>query len=122
MALYHVRVSVAGQNHDEVKLDLSRDQLNEQFLEPYGLGHPLTVNGRVVKTSNLERLRITTSVESAQSFLPAIKAWERGSGVVVIGGPAYEWKMADQATDVTDELIKGPPGWNTDSVESSVDD
>ena len=122
MALFHVRVSVAGQTHDEVKLDLSRDQLSEQFLEPYGLGQPLTVNGRVVETSDLERLRITTSVESAQSFLPAIKEWERGSGVVVIGGPTYEWKMADHAKDVTDELIKGPPGWYTDSVESSADD
>lgn len=121
MALYHVRVSVAGQRHDEVKLDLTIEQLNEQFLEPYGLGRPITVNGRVVELSNLERLRISTSDEPARSFLPAIRARERNSNVVVVGGPSAKWKMANYAEDVTDELIKGPPGWNVDLVESSSD-
>ena len=122
MELYHVRVSVAGQNHDEVKLDLSRDQLNEQFLEPYGLGLPFTVNGRVVQTSDLERLRVSTSVGPARTFLPKIKAREAASGVFVLGGPSNAWKMANYAEDVTDDLIKGPPGWNRDSVATATDD
>ena len=122
MALYHVRVSVVGERHDEVKLDLSSEQLHQQFLEPYGLRLPITLNGRVVEPPSLERIRISTSEESAWDFLPQVKARERDTFAVVIGGPSYAWKVAARGHDVTDEFINGPPGWNALAAEQSAED
>ncbi len=110
MALYHVRISVAGEQSDETKLDLTDDQLEQQFLAPYRDGRPITVNGRVVEMSDLERIRISTSDHSARDFIPRLEAEDRESSVVVFGGPSYSWRAAGRARNVTDEYITGPPG------------
>lgn len=108
MALYHVRISVAGEQSDETKLDLTDDELEQQFLAPYRDGRPITVNGRVVKMSYLERIRISTSDHSAQDFIPRLIAKDQVS--LGFSGQSYPWRAADRAQDVTDEFITGPPG------------
>lgn len=110
MALFHVRISVAGENYDETKLDLAEDELEQQFLAPYREGRAITVNGRVVELANLERIRISRSEHSARDFIPRLQAEEQASSVAVIGGPSYSWRAADRAEDVTDRYIVGPPG------------
>lgn len=116
MALYHVRVSVAGNMSVEVKLDLDYDQLQEQFLKPYELGSPIVVNGLTIKPSNLKRLRISKSEGSAWDFVPVIEAEELADGLLPIPGfRVTELQVAGRADDVTDDFIKGPPGWNAPS-------
>lgn len=110
MALFHVRISVAGEKSDETKLDLTYDQLEQQFLAPYREGRPITVNGRVIELANLERIRISTSEYSARDFITQLQAEDRFSSVVVFGGPSYSWRSAARAQDVTDQFISGPPG------------
>jgi predicted nucleotide-binding protein len=110
LALHHVRISVAGEQSDETKLDLTDEELEHQFLAPYREGRPITVNGRVVEMSDLERIRISTSDHSARDFIPRLQAEDQASSVVVFGGPSYSWRAAARARDVTDELITGPPG------------
>jgi predicted nucleotide-binding protein len=121
MMLYHVRVSVAGERSDETKIDLTEDQLEQQFLQPYRQGRPITVNGRVIDLSNLERLRISRSERSAKEFIPQLKADDQASSVAVFGGPSYVWRAAAHAEDVTDELISGPPGQETATQDSPAD-
>lgn len=113
MPLFHVRFSVAGDRSDEVKLDLSDEQLAQQFLEPYREGRPITVNGRVIELSDLARIRIASSKHSAGDFIPLIQAEDRASSVAMIGGPSYTWRAAARARDVTDQFITGPPGQPT---------
>ena len=108
--MYHVRISIAGERSDETKLDLTEEQLEQQFLAPYREGRPITVNGRVVKLEDLERIRVSRSERSAREFIPQLQAEDRASPVAVIGGPSYSWRAAGRAEDVTDELIDGPPG------------
>ena len=118
---YHVRVTVAGDTSAEVKLDLTFDQLKVQFLEPYERGHPITVNGRTIDTSDLERMKIGKSDVSGSELIARAKRSRRNSGVIVLGGPSYAWEAANLATDVTDELVKGPPGFvlhDTGSIAS----
>lgn len=110
MALYHVRITVAGEQSDETKLDLTDDELEQQFIAPYREGRPITVNGRVVEMSDLERIRISASDRSARDFIPRLEAEDRASSVVVFGGPSYAWRAAGRAQDVTDQFITGPPG------------
>ncbi len=109
MALFHVRISVAGETSDETKLDLTEEQLEQQFLAPYREGRPITVNGRVIELENLERIRIS-SPRSAREFIPQLQAEDQASSVVVFGGPSYSWRAAGRAQEVTDQFIGGPPG------------
>ncbi len=101
---------MAGEQSDETKLDLTEEELEQQFLAPYRDGRPITVNGRVVEISDLERIRISTSDHSARDFIPRLQAEDRSSSVVVFGGPSYSWRAAGRARDVTDYFITGPPG------------
>ncbi len=66
--LYHVRISVAGETSDETKIDLTAEELEQQFLKPYREGRPIVVNGRTIEIANLERLRVSQSEQSAKEF------------------------------------------------------
>ncbi len=125
MALFHVRLSIAGQRTDEVKIDLTDEQLQRQFLQPYRAGAPITVNGRVIAMSDLERIRISRSDGSARAVIPRLEAEDRASSVAMIGGPSYNWRAAARAEDVTDDYIDGPPGRASEdgaNGENGVDD
>jgi predicted nucleotide-binding protein len=106
---YHVRVSTKSQrSHDEVRLDLTRDELEERFLRPYREGRPIVIGGRTVAMSDLDRLRINFTEETADDLLPSVRADRRASSVVSF--IPDEWYIADKGREVTDELIQGPPG------------
>lgn len=109
--LYHVRLTVRGEGHDEVRLDLDREGLEQRFLRPYREGRTITVNGRSVASGEVQRIRVTASVESAEAFRPAVEQQLRNSSVVTLGGPSMTWLLAAKGRDVTDDLISGPPGY-----------
>ncbi len=104
-----MRVSTRSQRtHDEVRLDLSREELDSRFLRPYNEGRPIVVGGRTIPTSDLERLRINYTDEPSSQLRPIVEA-EQGASSVVAFIPV-EWDIADKGREVTDELVVGPPG------------
>jgi hypothetical protein len=109
--LYHVRLTVRGERHDEVKLDLDREGLEQRFVRPYRQGRTITVNGRSVASGEVQRMRVTASVESAEAFRPAVEQQLRNSSIVALGGPSMTWLLAAKGRDVTDDFIFGPPGY-----------
>ncbi|RKT57622.1 TIR domain-containing protein [Saccharothrix australiensis] len=110
MSYFHTRLSIAGERHDEVKLDLAPAQLESQFLAPYREGRHITVNGRTVHASSITRLRVSASAVPSSVLIREIEREDRGSPVLFAGGPTVEWRAADRAEDVTDEHVGGPPG------------
>lgn len=116
---FHVRLTSKDSSRDEVKVDLSVDQLKEQVLHPYRAGEHLILNGKTFQPEDIERLRISKSQESSDQLIRRIKAENRRSRVAVLGGPSYEWKAASRAEDITDQLVKGPPGYGADNNEGS---
>lgn len=116
MSYFHVRVSTEGARHDEVKTDLDEETLERQFLAPYRLGRPITVNGQTIPIAKVSRIRIAQSAESSAQIIEWIKAGDRNSRVVNLGGPSYAWRAAARALDVTDQFITGPPGEETPSL------
>lgn len=110
MTNYHVRLSVVGSRHDEVKAGLDMDALERQFLGPYRAGGPITINGRTVQISDVERIRVSASDESIEQLIERLRLEDRDSPSVVIGGPSYAWRAAARAKNVTDQFITGPPG------------
>lgn len=122
MEYYHVRLSVVGEQHDEVKLDLKSSELENQFLSPYRLGGTITVNGRSVQSPSIERLRISRSNVPSQSLIREIELEDQRSPIAFFGGPSYSWRAAARAEDVTDEYIVGPPGGLSNTGESDSQD
>ena len=98
---YHVRMTTkSDRGNDEVKLDLSKEQLIERFLKPYENGTIILINGKPIESNDIERIKINrTDVDS--SLFPQITD--------NLLGP--EWFIFDKGENITDELILGPPGY-----------
>jgi uncharacterized protein (TIGR02391 family) len=107
---FHVRVSTkSSKQWDEIKLDLSEDDLYSQILRPYERGDPITVNGTTIPPTDINRIRITTSEWQSEDIRPTVLEEIRRSNVVTWIPP--EWNIANKGKDITDELIKGAPGY-----------
>lgn len=106
---YHVRITRrSNRSHDEVKLDLTAERLEEQFLRPYREGRPVVIGGMTIPSDDIERIRINETSDDSDQLLPQIRA-ERQASRVLVAIPD-DWYVADRGEDVTDELITGPPG------------
>lgn len=107
---YHVRATrKSNPSHDEVRLDLSREELDERFIRPYMEGRPIVIGGTTIEASDLGRLRINFTEQTAADLLPVVERERRESNVVAVG-ITNDWYIADRGGEVTDELITGPPG------------
>ena len=111
MTYYHFRVVRKSNRRDEIYMtDLSYEQMMQRAVIPYGEGRPIVAGGKTVTMDDLDRLMITKSEETAAQLGAQARAVARRSSVTVIGGRSYGWSGLDYGTDITDELIVGPPG------------
>ena len=103
---YHVRITTkSDRGNDEVKLDLSKEQLTERFLIPYENGTVITVNGKSIEPDDIERIKINRTNDNSSRLLSQIIAEGRPFGVPI----SNEWYVTQKGEDITDELISGPP-------------
>ena len=106
---YHVRVSThSNPSSNEVRLDLTREELEDRFLRSYREGRPIVVGGRTVEPGDLARLRVNYTDESSADLLPIVREERRRSPTMTT--IPNDWFIADRGREVTDELITGPPG------------
>jgi predicted nucleotide-binding protein len=121
---YHVRITPRTRRRsgdDELALDLTAEQVEQRFLDPYRRGLPITTGGRTFALSDIERIRVNRTAESSEQLLPHIRAEQQAasanSGIAVLGGPSYRWYVTTKGENVTDELITGPPGSATTGTQ-----
>lgn len=114
---YHVRISIKDKSYGEVKTDLNEEELQARFLTPYEEGNPIIINGKTIRLKDLERIQISKSENSISGLIQKVKREDAQSSVAVIGGYSYEWRAAGKAEDITDEYIKGPPGYKAQDEE-----
>jgi predicted nucleotide-binding protein len=109
---YHVIIKPKSDKYyGEYKTDLTKEQLISRFVEPYEKGVPIVINGKTVQPNDLERITISKSERTIESFIPQIKAEDQASSVAFIGGPSYTYQAIERATDVTDDFIEGAIGY-----------
>ena len=109
---YHVIVKPKSDKYyGEYKTDLTKDQLISRFVEPYEQGMPIVINGKTVQPDELERIKISKSEKTIESFISQIKAEDRASPVTFIGGQSYSHQAIGRAIDVTDDFIEGAIGY-----------
>jgi predicted nucleotide-binding protein len=104
---YHVRISTKSNiYHDEVRLDLSQDELAERFLQPYQEGRSITMNGRVIALDDITRIKISHSAVPSEELRNLVKVdqMQRPSSL------PEDWLIVEKGQDVTYEFIKEPPG------------
>ena len=116
---YHVIIKPKSDKYyGEYKTDLTKEQLISRFVEPYEQGLPIVINGKTVQPSDLERITISKSEKTIESFIPQIKAADQASSVAFIGGPSYTYQAIGRAADVTDDFIEGAIGYKKTLAET----
>ncbi|MEU2281120.1 nucleotide-binding protein [Streptomyces sp. NPDC013178] len=105
---FHVRVTRKHSIRDEVRLNLTGEELERLFLAPYRQGRPLVIGGTSVAPQDLDKIRINWTEQSAEMLLPGVRSRRARSGDDVT--TSDEWLIAASGQDVTDEFITEPPG------------
>ncbi|MDD2003608.1 nucleotide-binding protein [Pseudomonas sp. KHPS1] len=109
---YHVIVKPKSDKYyGEYKTDLTKEQLISRFVEPYEQGLPIIINGKTVQPEDLERITISESEKTIESFVAQVRLEHQRSSVAIIGGPSYEQQAIGRAKDVTDDFIEGAVGY-----------
>ena len=117
---YHVIVKPKSDKYyGEYKTDLTKEQLLSRFIEPYEQGLPIVINGKTVQPDDIERIKISESERTIESFIPQIRAEKQNSSVITIGGPSYTHQAIGRAKDVTDDFIEGAVGYKKTLTETS---
>lgn len=120
MAHFHVRITPKSDLQDRVKLDFSRQELEQRVAKPYREGRPITVSGQTTQIDDIERVKITTTDQNSEHYRP-IAELNRLSRSVISFNP-LEWDIIDMGEDVTDEFITGPPGSGFEEQSAEVDE
>lgn len=113
---WHVRVSVkdpyrkASGTSTQTVVDQDREWIEERILEPRRRGQPFTINGQQFAWPDIESVSISVSDEPSSAIIKALASEDAGSSRLHVTKPDYEWRAAERARDVTNELIDAPVG------------
>jgi len=120
MNYYHVRITRrSDRGSDCVELDLSERNLLQSIVEPYKDGKKFLCGGILVDPFDIEAIQINKTSQPSSAYLPAIRARNAASSVLVIGIPD-EWYVTEEGEVVTREFISTAPGAAPISPELST--
>lgn len=106
---YHVEITQKSSRvTNELKLDLSEEKLRSQFIIPYENNDNIVVNGKMIPPDDIDRIKINKTELSSSELIPIIRAKRPKFGAPQISN---EWLVTKEGEDVTDDLIKGEPGY-----------
>ncbi|KAA2285346.1 hypothetical protein [Arenimonas fontis] len=131
MSFHHVIAKVGAE--DELRAlftDLSADELKERFIRPYEMGRAFFSGNDLIFPANLRSVQIIRTDRPSKVERDEINRMDRESidrlndsrsGVYFISlGRGYEPQdIAEVGLDVTQDLIKGPPGFRAGKWEPS---
>ena len=112
MEYYHVRIA-HGTNGDEIRLDLSREKLENNIINPYDMGDNIFLNGVIILLAEIKKLHIAKTDQSSNNYR------ERAArDLYKIYGHLYDVTdrdideyIVDMGDNITDEIVQGVPGW-----------
>jgi hypothetical protein len=105
---YHVRISVKSDPANGLdRLDLSREELESQFLTPYREGRSIVTDGAEVRIDDISQIRIMQTDRSSVALRS-----RSGSLIGRINDSTLTgWgRVATSGADVTNDFITEPPG------------
>lgn len=99
---YNVTVRSTG-GQDEVRLDLTEDELLRRYVRPYLSERPILIGGRTLSFSDIERINIYESEESAATVMPRVLKSQAESMALSLASD--ELLVAREGRDVTDRYF-----------------
>ena len=107
---YHIKLLIDN-SRGETRINLSKEELIERYVDPYLKGDPILINGRTLDPYKLYRVKITCSETSLDKTIEQIKkddALDRSPYSILRAGA--EWRALDTANDITEQYINKAPG------------
>jgi predicted nucleotide-binding protein len=118
---YHVKIKQkSGKTVDELKFDLSEEELRRRFIIPYENNENIVINGIIIPPDNIERIQINKTEMSSSELIPIIqtKRLKETASTLL----SNEWYVTKEGKDVTDDFISGPSGYKIkESKEKMMD-
>jgi len=108
MSYFHVRITTKAHRYPEVKLDLTREELEQRVLQPYYAGRPITVRGKSIATADIERVQVNETEQNSTHLRPIAEQQRASSGVLSLF--SIDSDIARMGEDVTDRFITAPAG------------
>ncbi len=124
---WHIRVrgkspdGKATRDNEVTVVDRDRAWVDTRILEPRRRNQPITVNGRQFEWDEIQSVWISVSDVRSSVIIQQLKAEDASSPVMRVGGRGYNWRAAQRAKDVTDELIDSPVGSMSDDAPASIE-
>lgn len=119
---YHVRINLKD-NTQEGSYNITKEELENRFLDPYNSGNPIVLNGRTLELSEISRININVSQyeNELESKKIEIDYEDKQSDFMFINFTPLEWRAAERFKDVTDTFITGAPGQkNNKSIQATT--
>lgn len=103
---YHIRIELKDSS-DECRIDLSEDELLNEYIRPYLTNGQIMINGRSVKLSDIYRIKIVESTDSIQQLVKKIEIQDQyDNDPLSVLKPTAEWRAIDELNEVTDKYLK----------------
>ena len=110
MPYFHVQIVLkADPTRDEWAVDLSRDELNKRFVEPYEAGQPIGVDGSWILPEDIDRIRVYRSEDGSAALGRRYSAEGLGVGIISVQ-PLPLRGIEAYGDNVTADIITMPPG------------
>lgn len=88
---------------------MSEEKLRNQFIASYENGENIIVNGKTISSDDIERIKINKTEVSSAKLIPIIRAKMTKKAAATL--LPNEWYVTKEGEDVTDDFIKGEPGY-----------
>jgi predicted nucleotide-binding protein len=106
---YHIEF-LTNSNHTEFKLDLSEEELQTLYIEPYLYGEKVVLNGRTVDTTKIQTIKIFKTLNSIEEILIRVRKNidTDPDPMSILRSPVQE--ALEHTETVTDNFIKSSAG------------
>ena len=118
MVYYHVWIERRSTREDEVRLDLTEQQVNDLLVEPYTRSKPIAITGRPVPMDDIRHLQINKTSQDSHQLKPKLQRLRQGQSALV--GNSIELLVATSGLEVTGEFITTTSGGAAD-IQPSPD-
>ncbi|WP_222702751.1 TIR domain-containing protein [Methanosarcina siciliae] len=88
---------------------MNEEKLRNQFIAPYENGENIIVNGKTISSDDIERIKINKTEVNSAKLIPIIRAKMTKKAAATL--LPKEWYVTKEGEDVTDDFIKGEPGY-----------
>lgn len=108
-------------NNGEARINLTKEELIERYVQPYLEGETIVINGTTIDPKTLWRVQIAQTENKLDDVIRKIKEGDESSRdpFALLRG-STTWRAIDSASDVTDTFINKAPGSAKKSVSQKT--